>query len=121
MHRIYSTFPNSRPGKGLLVLRVALGLPMVLGAAPYLAQLPVLGSAVLPGLTLAVGLLLLVGLWTPVAACMQMVIAAWAALSTPNVDIAGMASAAVGLGLLLLGPGANSLDALLFGRRRIDI
>ena len=121
MQRLYSTFPNALPGKGLLVLRLAVGLPMILGGAPYLAHFAVLPSVLLAGSSIAVGMLLVVGLWTPFAACVQMVVAACAAMSAPTFDISFMASAAVGLGLVLLGPGATSIDAFLFGRRRIDI
>ena len=121
MQRLYSTFPNALPGKGLLVLRLAVGIPMILGGAPYLARFPVLPSVLPAGLLIAVGILLVVGLWTPFAAGVHMIVAAWAAFSAPTFEISCMASAAVGLGLVLLGPGATSVDALLFGRRRIDI
>jgi len=75
----------------------------------------------LPFVSISIGLLLLVGLWTPFAASMQLVIAIWAAFSRATVESSYLVSAAVGLGLVLLGPGAASADALLFGRKRIDI
>jgi uncharacterized membrane protein YphA (DoxX/SURF4 family) len=121
MQRLYSTFPNALPGKGLLVLRLAVGLPLIFSGVPYLARLPELPLAALPLVSISIGLLLLVGLWTPFAASMQLVIAIWAAFSRATVESSYLVSAAVGLGLVLLGPGAASADALLFGRKRIDI
>jgi uncharacterized membrane protein YphA (DoxX/SURF4 family) len=121
MQRLYSTFPNALPGKGLLVLRLAVGLPLIFNGVPYLARLPELPVAALPFASMAIGLLLLVGLWTPFAASMQLAMTSWAAFSGPTVESSYLVSAAVGLGLVLLGPGAASVDALLFGRKRIDI
>jgi uncharacterized membrane protein YphA (DoxX/SURF4 family) len=71
------------------------------------------------GITLAA--LLIAGLWTPIAAVLQAVLAIWPMLCARNLIVDHIVTALVGVGLALLGPGAWSLDALLFGRKRIDI
>jgi uncharacterized membrane protein YphA (DoxX/SURF4 family) len=63
--------------------------------------------------------LLLIGLWTPFAGIAVTVI--HSGILSGALDLNGVAvvDAAVGLALALLGPGAWSLDARLFGRKRI--
>jgi putative oxidoreductase len=65
--------------------------------------------------------LLLVGLWTPVAgvlmACMELCFA-FSHVADPSMHIV---LGALGAGLAMLGPGAWSLDARRFGRKRIRI
>ena len=67
------------------------------------------------------GILLVVGLWTPIAGLVVTLIELWNILSQagdPSIPILlGTFSAA----LALLGPGGWSVDARLFGWKRIDI
>ena len=69
----------------------------------------------------AAALLLCVGLWTPIAGSMMAGIAVWTAFSRPGDPWALILLAAVGVALAMLGPGAWSIDALLFGRRRMTL
>jgi len=71
------------------------------------------------------GILLLIGLWTPVAGTLAAIIKVSIAFSRffshsgdPWIAII---QAVLGAALAMLGPGAWSIDALLFGRKRIDI
>jgi uncharacterized membrane protein YphA (DoxX/SURF4 family) len=72
------------------------------------------------------GLLLLIGVWTPIAATLIALINAWYLLSLPgsfrdvflwDVFLGG----SIAVSLALLGPGAYSIDAHRYGRRRISI
>jgi putative oxidoreductase len=68
-----------------------------------------------------VGLLVGVGLWTPVAGVLSAVAAGWFAYSVPGREPFWLLEAALGIALALLGPGAWSVDARLFGWKRVDI
>ena len=67
------------------------------------------------------GLLLLVGLWTPVASTLVLALEVWHVISQPADPWASILLGAIGAALALLGPGAWSIDARLFGWRRIDV
>ena len=84
-------------------------------------------SAPLPALVvlhlLAAGAaaLLLVGFWTPVAGALMALVEFWLALSHTTDPFIHILLGAVGAALAMLGPGAWSVDARLFGRKRIQI
>ena len=82
---------------------------------------PPLGPALLHILTIVVGLLLLIGLWTPIAGTMLAILAFLHAafhLANPwTCVLMGI----LGVALALLGPGLWSVDARLFGWKRIRI
>src|SRR5262245_26128043 len=67
-------------------------------------------------------LLLLVGLWTPMAGLLLLALESWRAVSQPgDARWTHILLATLCGGLALLGPGAWSIDARLFGWKRIDI
>jgi putative oxidoreductase len=119
MQRLFSAFPNSWPGGGLLILRIAAALATILcgfGSPP----MQDLSGKVFQGVAAATSALLLIGLWTPVAALLQVCLELTSAFARdalgPNPFLLG----ALGLSLSMIGPGAWSLDARLFGRKKID-
>jgi putative oxidoreductase len=65
--------------------------------------------------------LLLVGLWTPVAGVLMAVAELCLAFSHSADSWVHIRSGALGAALAMLGPGAWSSDAHLFGRKRIEI
>jgi putative oxidoreductase len=67
----------------------------------------------------AAGLLLCAGLWTPIAGCALLVCALWDLFLGIGEPWSQILLAAVGGALAMLGPGAWSVDARLFGRKRI--
>jgi uncharacterized membrane protein YphA (DoxX/SURF4 family) len=69
----------------------------------------------------AAGLLLLAGLWTPIAGAMVAFLELWKALSQPVDPSTYILLATLGAALAMIGPGAWSVDAGLFGWKRIDI
>ena len=81
------------------------------------SDLGVVGSV----LCAADGVLLAVGLWTPLTAGFGTVLALAQAVGLPGRGCSGLMLAAVTAALALLGPGAWSIDARLFGWKRIEI
>jgi putative oxidoreductase len=65
--------------------------------------------------------LLLVGLWTPIAGVLMAVVELCFVLSHFNDPWMHVRLGALGAALAMIGPGAWSVDAHLFGRKRIEI
>lgn len=70
---------------------------------------------------IACGSLLIGGLWTPIVATVLAILLLWSGVSTRPIDPLPFILAATAVSLAMLGPGAWSLDAVLFGRKRIDV
>ena len=82
---------------------------------------PSAGMVVVNVLMMAGGILLLAGLWTPVSGTMTAALGLWSVISQASDLEAGTLLASIGAALALLGPGAWSADARLFGWKRIDV
>jgi putative oxidoreductase len=121
LQRLFSTFPEGWPGTGLVFLRtVASILPFQQGFAGLLTAPP--GALVIVQLvTAGAAALLLVGLWTPVAGVLMAIAELCLAFSHSTDPWMHILLATVGAALAMLGPGAWSADARLFGRKRIHI
>jgi putative oxidoreductase len=80
---------------------------------------------VLQAIGVAAGLLLLIGLWTPVAGSLAFIVKASIACSRffshSGDPWIAVIQAVLGAVLTMVGPGAWSIDARLFGRKRIDM
>lgn len=67
------------------------------------------------------GAFLLIGLWTPVMGTVLVIVETWIAFSRPGDPWIPIMLAALGATLAMIGPGAWSIDARLFGRKHIAI
>jgi putative oxidoreductase len=67
------------------------------------------------------GLLLLAGLWTPAAGAIVVITELLITFSRANDPWVGLMLAGLGVALVLLGPGVWSVDARLYGWKRIEI
>jgi putative oxidoreductase len=118
VQRLYSTFPNSWPGVGLLTLRFATGLSIA-GAAHLAGDLAQAAGSVAHHAVDGVAVLIWIGLWTPLAAIAGTAIQIGLIIFGRRFDLPLLVYAAMGMSLAMLGPGAWSFDARLFGRKRI--
>jgi uncharacterized membrane protein YphA (DoxX/SURF4 family) len=131
LQRLFSTFPGGLPGVGLLLLRVAVGVTSVAAGTASLVEhsTPTVGAAAISVVAIVCGGLLLIGFLTPGVAVVV-------GLGSAGLTLPGCPALAPALlearpstgfmivmavAILLLGPGAFSLDSYLFGRREIVI
>ena len=121
MQRLFSTFANGWPGKGLLLQRVVTtaalihcGIAGLREAHQFASFAPQISAA-------GAGIFLLVGLWTPVVGTVVAIVEAWIVFSRPGEPWIPIMLGTLGATLAMLGPGAWSIDARLFGRKHIDI
>jgi hypothetical protein len=110
-------FPTGWPGIALLLLRVALGANVAYGVLEVRAHLNV--TWVL-ALLATVAVALCIGLLTPITAalCALIEMLIWH-FSSGTIAALHVCAILVAIALAMLGPGAYSLDARLFGRRQV--
>jgi putative oxidoreductase len=123
VQRLFSGFADGWPGVGLLLLRLLTGLALIHFGIADLREAPPLATVVLQIIGISAGILLLLGLWTPVAGALAAIVKVSIALSRysshsgdPWITVVQAVLSAV---LAMVGPGAWSIDARLFGRKRI--
>ena len=121
MRRLYSTFAPGLPGAGLLLMRFVAGAGVIVHGLARLQAGPPIQLMVSSILAMTVGIFLLAGLWTPIAGSLAAALGIWNIISRPGDPWAGIFFATIGAGLALLGPGVWSIDARLFGWKRIDV
>lgn len=121
MRRLFSTFAPGWPGAGLLLMRLVAGLSLVLHGVAKLQTGAPIQAIGLAALVISMGILLLAGLWTPVAGALVAALGLWSSVSRPGDPWSSIFMATIGASLALLGPGAWSVDARLFGWKRIDV
>ena len=147
MSKIFGPFHGGRAAAGLLLVRLIFGVGIILhgwdkvanggpfhwadGFGPPLDEIPPMLQALATVTELAAGVAMVLGLFTPLAMlglAVTMTVALlqghrgepYVSLDRPYKPTYELVAhyGVVALGLLLTGPGAWSLDYLLFGRRR---
>ncbi len=121
LRRLYSTFATGWPGLGLLLMRLVLGSSLVLRACPAVwSSGPTYASTTTIFLA-GCGILVFAGLWTPIVGLFISFAELWRCglrLGDPTVDIL---LATISCALAMLGPGLWSIDARVFGWKRVEI
>lgn len=121
MQRLFSTFANGWPGKGLLIQRVLAAAIAAYCLLPDVGTVSTFSTTFPQWIAAGAALLLLIGLWTPVAGTALAVLEFWLALSHAGDPRLHGILAILGATLAMIGPGAWSLDAHLFGRKHFEI
>ena len=121
MQRRFSTFPDGWPGGGLLLLRLTVSVPLLYWAIHNQFADRDSITLVRDWLAAAGGLLILAGLSIPIVGALVALIELWIAVSEHSVPEWHVLIAALAASLAMLGPGAWSVDAYFFGRKRFNI
>ena len=121
MQRLFSTFARGWPGVGLLLLRVAAGSSLIARSILVLGNTPTFETGFFQLLIATAGLLLIIGLWTPVVATVMVLLELWRIISGRGDPASDILLCTLALAIALLGPGGWSIDARLFGWKRIEI
>jgi len=119
VQRLFSNFANGWPGRGLLAKRMLITAILIYAAEARLRESN--ASAAVPELLgAALSIFILAGLGTPIAATLVGLIEVWVILSRGMHSWIPIVLAALSAILAMLGPGAWSIDARLFGRKHIE-
>jgi putative oxidoreductase len=121
VQRLFSTFAGGWPGTGLLFIRSVAGIALIDRGAARLSSDPSVQLIVLSVLAIGAGLFLLAGLWTPVAGTFVAVIEVCNIFLLPENRWVHILLGTIGASLAMVGPGAWSIDARLYGRKHIEI
>ena len=120
MRRLYSTFAGGSPGIGLLILRLVLGSVLVVRASFKLWSDPPLTLTIASVILLAGAILLILGLWTPIVGTMVALVELWKILTLPGDKWVWLLLGTISVAVAMLGPGLWSVDARLFGWKRVE-
>jgi putative oxidoreductase len=120
LQRLFSTFANGWPGLGLLIQRLVLGIALLYHGVALLSGVPAVDPVVPVFIGSILGLFVLAGLWTPAAGTLGAVVQVWIALTGSGDVFTAIILAPLGATLAMIGPGAWSIDARLFGRKYIS-
>ena len=121
MQRLLGTFPNRSAGLALLILRLAVATALISSAR----LCPGPGTDVLLALSRIAAVLIIVGWYTPLAATSAVVVwlCTFWVCREPVVDTLriNLLMIAILVAIGLLGAGAYSVDARLYGRRKLVV
>ena len=119
LQRLFSNFANGWPGWGLLAQRVLIAAVLIYSVVTQVAG--GVDAAALPELIGAgLSILDLIGLWTPVVAGLTSLTEIWVLLYRTGDSSIPIIAATLSATLAMIGPGAWSVDARLFGRKHIE-
>ncbi len=101
-------------------MRLVAGSALLVCASARLWGDPPLNITVASAILLGSGILLIFGLWTPIVGTLVALVEAWKILTLPGDRWLWLLLATVSCALAMLGPGRWSIDARLFGWKRVE-
>jgi hypothetical protein len=119
LQRLFSTFASGFPGIGLLLQRLITAAALGWFVFARLQGMPQRVSVALLLIDGGAAVLLLLGLWTPIAGAMIACCELWFVVLGGGEFWLPLVLATLGATLAMIGPGAWSVDAILFGRKQI--
>lgn len=122
LRRLYSTFAGGWPGTGLLLMRLVAGSVLIARASSRLwGDLPPMSVTIPAALLMGAGILIIIGLWTPIIGTSIALIEIWKIFTLAGDKSFWLLLGSAGAALAMLGPGLWSIDARLFGWKRIEV
>jgi putative oxidoreductase len=121
LQRLFSAFPNDWPGRGLLLQRAVTATLLFCSGFGHIREASQFALVFPHVIGAGAGILLLLGLWTPICGTLIGIIEVWVALSSDGGGGLSIMLATSGTTLAMIGPGAWSIDARLFGRKHFTI
>ena len=120
MQRLFSNFANGWPGMGLLLQRILTAILLIRFGIIDPTGTPLPSSMIPEIIAACAGILLLVGLCTPVVGALIAVIELSVAIAHVGDTWMSVVLATFGGTAAMIGPGAWSIDARLFGRKHLE-
>ena len=102
-------------------MRLVIGSVLVVPAGLQLWADPPLNATITSAILLGSGALLILGLWTPIVGSLVAITESWKILTLPGDKWLWLMLGAVSAALAMLGPGLWSVDARLFGWKRVAV
>ena len=103
------------------MLRVVCGVFLIVDGVTRISAESRIPSLTLQSIEVVVAVLLVIGLWTPITGIFIVAVELCLAFSGKSSIENSVLLAAIGAALATMGPGAHSIDAKRYGRKRIDI
>ena len=120
MRRLYSTFAGGWPGIGLTLMRLVVGVALVNNACSALVRNASEPKVLLSVLLAGAAILLVIGLCTPIVGTLVALVESCRLVIIPADWLVYLLVATSCAALAMLGPGLWSVDARLFGWKRIE-
>lgn len=119
LQRLFSTFAGGWPGAGILLQRLLTAGALLYSAIAHRQETPAFPPFILQLIAAGAGIFLLLGLCTPIVGVLIAIVEMWIAFLRPDGLLAPILLTMLGASLAMIGPGAWSIDARLFGRKHI--
>ena len=120
LRRLYSTFAGGWPGIGLILMRLAVGLALVSSAHSVQLNQSAFSMTLTSVLLGIAAVLLILGLYTPIVGTLVALFESCRIIAIPANRLMYLLVAMIAAALAMLGPGLWSVDARLFGWKRIE-